>query len=355
LTERNKWVEKLLQWFDRTGRALPWREQKPRNPYHVWVSEIMLQQTRVDTVKTYFTEWMRRFPTIDALARAPEEEVLRLWQGLGYYSRARNLHRAAREVLLQWGGTLPRTREALRTLPGIGDYTAGAICSMAFGQKTPAVDGNLLRVLARLYALDEDVLSLAGRRKITGLAEKVIPAARPGDFNEALMDLGALICIPLNPHCDQCPLAAYCQGFQQHRASELPVRKKKAPQKEFHAVCLLVQQENAILLHKRPDKGLLASLWELPTFLAPEKNDCLLLARENFGTFGDVPLWCHKHVFSHQIWYMEAYEAETPAFPLDASYRWVAADELSALPLSGPCQRFFQDLREKRAGGKNKR
>lgn len=227
LTVENEWVPALLHWFDETKRDLPWRANHPRDPYHVWVSEIMLQQTRTETVKDYYVRWMAAFPTVSALAQASEEEVLKLWQGLGYYSRARNLHKAAREIVLQYHGIFPDTLEAVRALPGIGDYTAGAILSMAFGHAVPAVDGNLLRVMARLFGISDDILSLKGKRIIGRIAQTVIPQDRPGDFNEALMDLGATICIPHVPRCGSCPLKDFCTAFLENRTSELPVRKKK--------------------------------------------------------------------------------------------------------------------------------
>jgi A/G-specific adenine glycosylase len=345
LTAGNDWIKKLFAWFALARRDFPWREQRPRNPYHVWISEIMLQQTRTETVKSYFMEWMRHFPSIDALARAPEEEVLRVWQGLGYYSRARNLHKAAKEVVLNCGGKLPKSWEELKKLPGIGDYTAGAICSMAYGQAVAAVDGNLLRVLARLYACDDDVLSTAGRRKISALAAKLIPPDAPGDFNEAMMDLGASICVPGNPHCDDCPLQGSCLAFKEGRTKELPVRRKKTPQKIYFAVCVFLHKNRVIWLHKRPDTGLLASLWELPTFLGKTAEESRQAAESEFGSLGIAPIWKHKHVFSHQIWYMEAYESSCQEPLSDAAGQWISEEDICTVPLCGPCERFLSDMK----------
>lgn len=210
------WPKRLLSWFDANKRDLPWRESKPRNPYHVWVSEIMLQQTRTEAVKPYYESWMARFPTIKDLADADEQDVLHQWQGLGYYSRARNLHKAAREMEEKYGSEMPDTADEVRALPGIGDYTAGAILSIAFGKKEPAVDGNVLRVYARLYGIEDDVLKTAGRKKIRTLCEETIPE-RAGDFNEALMDLGANVCIPKRPRCSMCPLSSYCLALKEGR------------------------------------------------------------------------------------------------------------------------------------------
>ena len=208
-----EWPHKLLTWFDQNRRDLPWREGRPRNPYYVWVSEIMLQQTRTEAVKPYFESWKRRFPTIEALAEAEEADVLHAWQGLGYYSRARNLHKAAREMVEKYGGAIPEDKKDVRALPGIGEYTAGAILSMAYGKHEAAVDGNVLRVYARLYGIESDILKSAGRKEITTLVEKTLPA-RAGDFNEALMDLGSEVCVPKHPKCEKCPLHGECAALR---------------------------------------------------------------------------------------------------------------------------------------------
>lgn len=332
---QNDWPRLLLHWFDAHRRELPWRETHPRNPYHVWVSEIMLQQTRTETVKDYFCRWMEQFPTLQDLAQASEEQILRAWQGLGYYSRARNLHKAARQVMVEYGGTMPRDAKTLQSLPGIGAYTAGAIASMAFGQKVPAVDGNLLRVLARLYGVDQDITSTAGKRTLTGLAETSIPEDRPGDFNEAMMDLGANICIPKHPRCGQCPLIEQCWAYQEKRTEQLPVKRPKAPQKEFAAACGLMIREGKFLLHKRPAKGMLASMWEFPMVLEETEKE----ARQGLdellqGKTGEV-LWEHKHVFTHQIWTMKAYVLKEGIVP-EGEYAFFSSEEWEQVPLAGP-------------------
>ncbi|WP_303814580.1 A/G-specific adenine glycosylase [Acidaminococcus timonensis] len=335
MTAQSDWTALLLRWFDANRRDLPWREARPRNPYHVWVSEIMLQQTRTETVKDYFRRWMDQFPTLEALARAPEEQVLRAWQGLGYYSRARNLHKAARQVMVDYGGEMPRDARTLESLPGIGAYTAGAIASMAFGQKVPAVDGNLLRVLARLYGVDQDIASTAGKKTLTGLAEAAIPADRPGDFNEALMDLGANVCIPKVPRCAQCPLRDTCQAFQENRTDQLPVKRPKAPQKEFAAACGLVVREGKFLLHKRPGKGMLASMWEFPMVLGKAETEARQGLETLLQTRAGECLWEHKHVFTHQIWYMKAYILEGGTVP-EGEYGFFSPEEWEQIPLAGP-------------------
>lgn len=352
MTPQNDWPVLLLRWFDANRRDLPWREAKPRNPYHVWVSEIMLQQTRTETVKEYFRRWMEQFPTLQALAQAPEEQVLRAWQGLGYYSRARNLHKAARQVLMEYGGEMPRDAKKLQSLPGIGAYTAGAIASMAFGQKVPAVDGNLLRVLARLYGVEQDIASTVGKKTLTELAEASIPEARPGDFNEAMMDLGANVCIPKYPRCGQCPLAEECRAFQENRTDQLPVKRPKAPQKEFAAACGLVVRDGKFLLHKRPGKGMLASMWEFPMVLEKTEE----AARQGLeklleGRIGEA-LWEHRHVFTHQIWTMKAYILEDAKVP-DGEYAFFSPEEWEQIPLAGPHAKLAAFLK-KGVDGKGK-
>lgn len=336
--KENNWPAVLLTWFDNSRRELPWRETHPRNPYHVWVSEIMLQQTRTETVKGYFHRWMEQFPTIRDLAQAPEDQVLRAWQGLGYYSRARNLHKAARQVMAEWNGQLPRDRKALGDLPGIGAYTVGAILSMAFGEKIPAVDGNLLRVLARLYGVEEDITGTKGKKTITALAEAAIPADRPGDFNEAMMDLGAEVCIPKHPRCEGCPLRESCRALEEGKTEVLPVRKTKAPQKELAAACGLVCREGRYLLHKRPGKGMLASMWEFPMVLDPDPAKAKAGLEQLLRTAAGMEQWHHKHVFTHQIWHMTAWEMTEGNCPEESSpdWSWFSPEEWDQRPLAGP-------------------
>ena len=253
------WAPVLLAWYDAHRRDLPWRTPAPRDPYQVWVSEIMLQQTKVEAVRPYYLRWMERFPDIATLAGANPDDVLRHWQGLGYYSRARNLQTAARDILRRYGGIMPSTRAEIRTLKGIGDYTAGAILSLAFGLREPAIDGNVLRVFARLYLIEENILSTPVRRHVTGLVQSQLPADRPGDFNEALMDLGATLCVPRAPRCGDCPLAGLCLAHRAGREQKLPLRvvRKHVPV-EHVAALWLKDGEDRLLVHRRSDSGLLA-------------------------------------------------------------------------------------------------
>jgi A/G-specific adenine glycosylase len=236
----------LLRWYRRHRRDLPWR--RTHDPYKIWVSEIMLQQTRVEVVCDYYRRWLRAFPTIQSLARAPYSRVLKLWEGLGYYSRAKNLHRAAKLT----GGRVPDSVEELLKLPGIGRYTAGAIASIAFGERAPLVDGNVARVLARVFGL-------TGNGKLWTLAEELLPEKNCGDFNQALMELGALVCVPANPRCDVCPLRPVCAT----RGDALPVRKRRRTRHVTQDV-LFIRRNGAVLLRQRPASGLLAGMWELP-------------------------------------------------------------------------------------------
>ena len=330
------WTDALLSWFDGNRREFPWREGSPRNPYHVWIAEIMLQQTRTEAVRPYFASWLSRFPTIASLAAADEAEVLHAWQGLGYYSRARNIRRAAEILVSEYGGEMPRDTEKIRALPGIGDYTAGAIASIAFGLPVPAVDGNVLRVFLRLYALEEDVTSGAAKRRVTALVSDVIPPARPGDFHEALMDLGAEICIPKAPRCRDCPLVNFCAARKEGREMELPHRKKKTPQKEFFAACALVEKDGAFLLHKR-EEGMLAQMWEFPMALAETERESRKALVALLGAKPGEKVWENTHVFTHRIWHMRAFRVcGEVTVPPEGEWKWVKPEEMREIPMAGP-------------------
>lgn len=249
---------KILAHFDDGHRDLPWR--RDRSPYSVWVSEIMLQQTRVDTVVPYFNAWMERYPDVTALAEADEGDVLKSWEGLGYYSRARNLHRAARVVRESMKGQLPRTAEELRVLPGIGPYTSGAIASLAFGERVPAVDGNVRRVLSRTFDLESPDMA-----ELTSLAADLVPAQRPGDWNEALMEFGATICLPRAPKCEACPVGDLCLARARGTVPLRPSPRKKSRVRDVvFAVTVPVRDDGCLFLVRRPSEGLLGGLWEFP-------------------------------------------------------------------------------------------
>ncbi|MFP5504540.1 MAG: A/G-specific adenine glycosylase, partial [Candidatus Sericytochromatia bacterium] len=279
----------LLAWFRAEGRDLPWR--RTQNPYHIWISEIMLQQTQVATVIPYYERFLTLFPTVEALASAPEPQVLKAWEGLGYYSRARNMQKAAREVVSHHGGRMPGTFAALKALPGIGDYTAGAIASIAFGERVPAVDGNVLRVIARLALLTDDVTLPRTKKRVEALAAALLPASSPGELNEALMELGARVCVPGKPRCDQCPVAAHCAALAAGVTSELPVKAKKKKPKPVVLAVALVEREGRLLLVPRPSEGLWGGMWGFPaaeSASVDEAGEALAAALASLGLEAEI-------------------------------------------------------------------
>lgn len=300
----------LLAWYDRSGRTLPWRSVV--TPYRTWVSEIMLQQTRVSAVIPYFERFMTELPDIAALADVPEERLLKLWEGLGYYSRARNLQKAAKVVVSDFGGELPKTCAALKTLPGIGDYTAAAIASINFGEPVAAVDGNLLRVAARVSGCADDIMDTKVRRHFTAKLNEAIDPARPGAYNQAMMDLGATVCLPNGaPKCGACPARAICAAYKNGLTEILPVRAKKKARKIEERTVLLLFRDGKIALRKRPDTGLLASLWEFPSVPGSldEAGVTLALAQMGLRAQQLEPAGSAKHIFTHIEWDMKGYFA----------------------------------------------
>jgi A/G-specific adenine glycosylase len=295
----------LLNWYARHQRDLPWRHHK--NPYYTLVSEIMLQQTKVVTVIPYFERFIKRFPTINDLANASDDEVVKMWEGLGYYSRARNLHAAVKEVIANYGGKIPSEKTEISKLKGVGPYTTGAVLSIAYNQKVPAVDGNVMRVFARLFALDDDIAKTATRKKMEYIAEEVIPVDAPGDFNQALMELGATICMPRSPECLFCPVGSYCKAYEQGRERDLPIKTKARSPKVIPIIMLTVTYKDQILIQKRPDKGLLANMWSLPTEERREEIPLLQQVEEycqlnKFIAEVHENTYQFEHVFSHLHW-----------------------------------------------------
>jgi A/G-specific adenine glycosylase len=296
-------ARRLLAWYRAAARRLPWRGSP--DPYAVWVSEIMLQQTRVDTVLPYYQRWMERFPSLQSLAAAGEEEVLRLWEGLGYYSRARNLHKAARQVVEGHGGQLPRDVAGLRRLPGVGAYTAGAIASMAFGADEPTLDGNIRRVLARVFNLELPAKSPEGERRLWGWARENLPEGQAGDYNQAWMDLGASICTPQRPACLVCPLANLCQAHQLGVEVQRPILPEKAPVPQLTVTAAVIARDGCVLIARRPQEGLLGGLWEFPggKLEAGESLEACLAReiREELGCQVGVgaELGVYHHAYTH--------------------------------------------------------
>ena len=258
----------LANWFERHQREMPWRDTGPdgrRNPYRVWLAEVMLQQTRVDTATPYFLRFVEAFPSIDALAAAPVDDVLKLWEGLGYYSRARNLHRAAQLVVAEHGGEIPDTEAAFRALPGVGPYTSAAVLSLAFDRPLAVLDGNVIRVLARVFALDEDVKQGATRRRLQETMDALLDPAHPGRFNESVMELGATVCTPRSPACGRCPLRSVCEAAEQGTPEAYPLSSKAKPVPHHTIVVGLIRDaENRLLIQRRPEDGMLGGLWEFP-------------------------------------------------------------------------------------------
>ncbi len=301
-------IQPLTVWFRENQRNLPWRQEP--TPYHVWLSEIMLQQTRVEAVIPYYLRFLERLPDIASLAVVDEEELMKLWQGLGYYNRARNLKRAAEQSVLEYGGELPADYEKLLKLPGIGSYTAGAIASIAFGIARPAVDGNVLRVISRILGSMEDISQAKVKKKIEEQLLLVMPGNAPGDFNQALMELGATVCVPNGaPHCQECPVAETCLAFREGKTDVIPYKAPKKPRRIEERTILLVKWKDEYAIEKRPSTGLLAGLYEFPnlegSLNGEQLADYLIHAGET--SFTAEPLPTSKHVFSHVEWRMTAY------------------------------------------------
>jgi len=298
----------LLAWYDRGRRILPWRESP--TPYHVWISEIMLQQTRVEAVKPYYDRFMKELPDIRSLAGIGEEKLLKLWEGLGYYNRARNLKKAAEKIVIDYDGQMPGEYEALIGLPGIGSYTAGAVSSIAFGNPVPAVDGNVLRILSRLRMDGRDILDSRVKKEIEEELAEVMPQDRPGDFNQALMELGAVVCVPNGaPKCGNCPWEAFCEARRADRISEFPYKKPKKPRGIEEKTILVIRDEDKVALRKRADKGLLAGMYEFPSMEGTQTKERVLAYLK---TLGVAPIRIErlpssKHIFTHKEWHMTGY------------------------------------------------
>jgi len=331
----------LLNWYRKHGRAMPWREHP--DPYAVWVSEIMLQQTRVETVIPYFEKWMKLFPDVKALAKASEQEVLNAWEGLGYYSRARNLYKAARIIASKFNGQLPRDLTDLRSLPGIGRYTVGAIASIAFKMDVPTLDGNLRRVFSRLYDVAEYADSPAGEKILWEYAAQNLPEGKAGDYNQALMDLGATICLPKNPKCLLCPLLVFCKAHENGTEELRPVLKlRKQVPHYIHAAGVIIER-GRVLISQRPADGLLGGMWEFPNGrVVPKAGDkgdpakelvkvlnaaCRIKVRKN-EALGIV-----QHAYTHFKVTVHAFRCTSVLIPKNKNLKWVKISELDDYPM----------------------
>lgn len=326
---------RLLRWYDENKRSLPWRGHP--DPYAVWVSEIMLQQTRVEAVIPYFQRWMQRFPTIAALASAPEGEVLSVWEGLGYYARARNLRHAAQVIVEQYGGELPSDAASLRKLPGIGRYSAGAIASIAFGLDEPALDGNIRRVLARVFGVVERVDLPRGTKLLWALAAKHLPKGRAGDYNQALMDLGASVCVPASPRCPICPVRGMCQARKLGIQAELPVLKAKQAVPHRVMVAAVITRGSRVLLAQRPSTGLLGGMWEFPNGIvrgAPGRSvETVVRKLYHLEVQCGEPLGVVRHGYSHYSVSVHAFWCKPVSIPKAKNLRWVPLRQLAKFPM----------------------
>ena len=313
----------LLTWYHENARVLPWRSDP--TAYHVWVSEIMLQQTRVAAVMDYYRRFLEALPTVKDLAECDGDRLMKLWQGLGYYSRARNLQKAARQIVAEFGGEFPSDYAAIRSLPGVGDYTAGAIASIAFGQNVPAVDGNVLRVVSRLTADGRDVTRPGTRRNITAALAAVMPLNSPGDFNQALMELGATVCLPNGaPLCDRCPAAEFCAAHRDRRETDFPVKPPNKGRRVEERAVWLIFHHGRLALRRRPEKGLLAGLWECPNDLLAEGETprCPVAGEAAFAASG-------KHIFTHIEWHMRGYVVRAEGEELPPGWVWADRREIA--------------------------
>lgn len=366
------WVQALLVWYDQMKRDLPWR--KTRDPYAIFVSELMLQQTQVSTVIPYYKRWLERFPTFTDLALASLEEVLKAWEGLGYYRRARYLYETAKIVSERYAGQLPADLNVLKHLPGIGDYTLGAILSIAFGQREPAIDGNVRRVAARLWALAEDLSKGPALKRLKETIRDAMPEDRAGDFTQAFMELGATVCLPTTPLCDQCPLQGYCLAYKLGRVADFPVVKKVPPKKSEHRRMWIIEWGGSVYLRKRTEK-LLEGMWEFPHSREEDAYGSKKTIALTDDVFEKTLLWekhvlplvmpplnieidvkevrylgSVKHVFTHLIWEIDVYAVSLvgQGMPEDvAKENWFTPQALSQLPLPIPIQKAWQLWQQK--------
>lgn len=335
MRKTSHFAPRLLNWYRQYGRSLPWRGHP--DPYVVWVSEIMLQQTRVETVIPYFEKWMRLFPTVKALAEASEQDVLNAWEGLGYYSRARNLHKAAKIVLEKHGGELPRNPDELRKLPGIGRYTVGAIASIAFNMDEPTLDGNLRRVFTRLFDVSEPADAPTGEKILWDLARENLPKGQAGDYNQALMDLGATICLPRNPRCLLCPLMEFCEARINGTQEQRPVLKPKKETPHYNNAAGVIIKDGKVLLAKRPSKGLLGGMWKFPNGRVDgepaEELESILETGYRLKAQKGEALGTVQHAYTHFRVTVYAFRCELVSMSNEESLKWVSLTDLEDYPM----------------------
>jgi len=341
--------KKLLGWFAKHKRLLPWRLHG--NPYRIFVVEVMLQQTQIKTVIPYYERWLRAFPNVKALAEAPLDQVLKLWEGLGYYSRARNLHQAAQTIVEKFGGKIPSDLESLQSLPGIGRYTAGAIASIAFQKPVPLVDGNVARVLSRVLNLKKDITKPETQKLLYNVAETLVSREEPGNFNQALMELGSLVCIPDVPKCSICPVQTLCLAYKEGDPSKLPIKSKGVRVKEIDMVVGILTKNGKILVRRRPERGIWGGLWEIPGTVRATNQTPEEALKEEFKETLGLAIKIHKkerpvkHLFTHRKALIYSFYCETIKNGKPKSkwtnIRWVTQKELKKLSFPVPHQKIL--------------
>lgn len=329
-----KMRQPIIDWYQKNKRELPWRKEK--NPYHIWISEIMLQQTRIEAVKQYYERFLKQIPTIQDLAEIEEEKLLKLWEGLGYYNRARNLKKAAQVMQERYKGRMPKHYKELIELPGIGEYTAGAISSIAYDEPVPAVDGNVLRVVSRVVGSKKDVLENKTKKEFAQKLQEIMPK-QAGDFNEGLMELGELICIPNGePLCEKCPLKEICVAKNEKLTEVIPVRNQKIKRKKEEKTVFLLESKGKIAIRKRDKTGLLANMYEFPNTDKKLKKNELETVLQNWGLTGNQveKIGTHHHIFSHIEWDMIGYKIQVNC--TNSAFMWVEKEEiLEKYPIPG--------------------
>jgi A/G-specific adenine glycosylase len=340
----------LVSWFEEEKRDLPWR--KTKNPYKIWVSEVMLQQTKVDTVIPYYERFITKYPSLESLANADEDELLKEWEGLGYYSRARNLQAGVKEVMEDYNGVVPSTRKEISKLKGVGPYTAGAVLSIAYGVPEHAVDGNVMRVLSRLLLIKEDIAKPKTKKIFEEAVMKLIDEKNPSAFNQGLMELGAVICTPTKPKCLLCPVREYCTAFFEGMQEELPIKTINKKMKIHKMKAIVIEAEDGrILLEKRPTKGLLANMWQFPMVELPTPNHTVEEIIEHDYQMSIVKgkeILTFKHIFSHLTWEMESYEAKLiNKIDIPANCNWFTREEIENQPMPVPVLKIWNAWKER--------
>jgi A/G-specific adenine glycosylase len=345
---------KLLNWYKKSYRKLPWRDIQ--NPFHIWVSEVMLQQTQVETVKPYYKRFIKEFPTVKALAKADLQDVLKAWEGMGYYSRARNLHKAVKFVAEEFGGKVPATYQQFKRLPGVGPYIAAAVQSIAFHQPYAVVDGNVKRVLARLFAINSLVNDAKSHEIFQNKASEILDQENPGMFNQAMMELGALICRPQNPLCAKCPVSQFCAAFLTSSTDKFPVRKKRKPVPQYHAAIGIIKKNARVLITKRKESGLLGGLWEFPGGKLHDgetaKEACVREIKEEVNLKIEVQghITQVKHAYTHFKTVMDVFECRYLSGKVKLNgavdYRWIKLSEVDKYPFPRGTLKFIPMLKE---------